>query len=57
MVKVVPQIVTLVPCEAVQGLRLLAYGSWTQDRGCCRDGSCRLLGLGAPAARALGRNR
>ena len=51
------QIVTLVPCEAVPGLRLLSYESWAQDRGRGRDGSCRLWSLGAPSAHALGRKR
>jgi len=51
------RIVTLVPCEAAQSLRLLSYDSWAQDRGCGRDGSGRLRILGASSAHELGRNR
>jgi hypothetical protein len=50
-------IVTLVPCGAVQSLRLLSYDGRAQDRGRGRDRSCRLRSLGAPSAHALGRNR
>ena len=51
------KLVTLVPCQALQGLRRLLYEGWTQDRWCGRDGGCRLCGLGASSAHALGCNR
>ena len=39
-IDLVTRIVTLVPCGAVQTLRLLSYGGWRQDRRCRgRDGS------------------